>query len=286
MRMHVARCSLLCLAVAAVIPCRDAGAQIGGLLKKKVGQAAAAEAPAPRSVGEPVAFTEDLLELTPERLEKIAAGKAAGRRIAEGRDGPAAIRKRLDEADARQAELYSKHVEEINAWDSARMDAERCRDSVLSEATDRLTSQSSAQYMEQYRQLSLDYAMAQARGDSAAMKRLMAEIQSKGKPTRADTLAAERSCGVPTPPKVVQEWLDMKAKLEDLQRQLANAEQAVRDAEERDSGMNQRQLAISCERIKIYIERMEAKQQQRGFTQAELEALEQARARLKQICGE
>lgn len=286
MRLDIAGCSLLLLAVAALAPGRDASAQIGGLIKKKVGQAAVGQAPAPPSAGEPVAFTEDLLELTPERLERIGAGKAAGRRIAEGPNGPAAIRKRIEQLDERQAAIYSKHVDEINAWDTARMDSERCRDSVLSEATDRLRAQSASQFMEQYRQLALDLAQAQARGDSAAAKRLMAEIDRQGKPTRADTLAAERSCGVPAPPQVVQEWLDLKSRLDDLQQQLANAEQAVRDAEERESGMNRRQLAISCERIKIYIARMEAKQQQRGFTQAELDALEQARAELKRICGE
>lgn len=286
MRTHVARCSLLCLAVAAVVPCSEAGAQIGGLIKRKVGQAAAAEAPAPQSVGEPVAFTEDLLELTPERLAKIAAGKAAGRKIAEGPDGPAAIRRRIEQLDERQAAIYSKHVDDINDWDEKRRASENCRDSVLAEATDRLRAQSTSQFMEQYRQLALDLAQAQARGDSAAAKRLMAEIDRKGKPTRADSLAAERSCGVPPPPRVVQEWLDLKSKLEDLQQPLADAEQSVRDAEERESGMNQRQLAISCERIRTYIARMEARQQQHGFTQAELEALEQARAELKRICGE
>jgi hypothetical protein len=286
MRTTIARCTLLCLAVAAVTPCRDAGAQIGGLIKRKVGQAAADQAPAPPSVGEPVTFTDDLLELTPDLLRRIGAGKAAGRKIAEGPDGPAAIRKRIEILDERQAAIYSKHVDEINAWDEKRRTAETCRDSALAEATDRLKAQSASQYMEQYRQLALDYAQAQARGDSAAMKRLMAEIERKGKPTRADTLAAERSCGVPAPPRVVQEWLDLRSQLDDQQQRLANAEQAVRDAEQRESGMNNRQLAISCERIKIYIARMEAKQQQHGFTQEELEALEEARAQLKRLCGE
>ncbi len=286
MRTHIARCSLLCLAVAAVIPGRDAGAQIGGLIKKKVGQAVAAEAPAAPSVGEPVAFTEDLLELTPERLEKIAAGKAAGRRAAEGRDGPAAIRKRLEEADARQAELYSEHVDEINAWDGKRMDAERCRDSVLTEIMDRKKAQSPMEFMEQNRQLALDVAAAQAKGDTAEVRRLMEKFQQASQPTQADSLAAERKCGVPAPPGVVKEWMEVKDQVEGLQDGLYKAERRVRDAEERESGMNQRQLAISCERIRIYTARMEAKQQQHGFTQEELEALEQARARLKQICGE
>ena len=286
MRTNIARCALLLLAVAAVTPCTEAGAQIGGLIKKRVGQAAAGEAATAASVGEPVAFNDELLELTPERLERIGAGKSAGRRIAEGPNGPAAIRKKLDEVDARQVAIYSKHVDAINAWDEARMDSERCRDSVLAEASDRLRAQSASQYMEQYRQLALDLAQAQARGDSAAAKRLMAEIDRKGKPTRADTLAAERSCGVPAPPQVVQEWLDLKSRLDDLQLQLANAEQAVRDAEERESGMNHRQLAISCERIKLYIDREERRQRQQGFTQAELDALEQARGELKRICGE
>ncbi len=286
MRTTIARCVLLLLAIAAVTPGREAGAQIGGLIKKGAGHAASAAAPAPPSVGEPVAFDDVILELTPERLAQIAAGKAAARKIAEGPNGPAAIRKRIESLDERQVAIYSKHVDEINAWDEKRRASENCRDSVLAEATDRLTSQSASQYMEQYRQLALDYAAAQARGDSAAMKRVMAEIERQGKPTRADTLAAERSCGAPAPPRVVQEWLDLKSQLEALQEQLAQAEQAVRDAEERESGMNQRQLAISCERIRIYIARMEAKQQQHGFTQAELDALAQAKSELKRLCGE
>ena len=150
MRTTIARCALLFLAVAAVTPCREAGAQIGGLIKRKVGQAAAGEAATAASVGEPVAFNDELLELTPERLERIGAGKAAARKIAEGPNGPAAIRKRLEEVDARQAELYSKHVDEINAWDQARMDAERCRDSVLTEVHDSKRTQTGAEFMQRY----------------------------------------------------------------------------------------------------------------------------------------
>jgi hypothetical protein len=286
MRTTIARCALLFLAVAAVTPCREAGAQIGGLIKRKVGQAAAGEAATAASVGEPVAFNDELLELTPARLERIGAGKAAGRRIAEGPNGPAAIRKRLEEVDARQADLYSKHVDEINAWDGKRMEAERCRDSVLTEITDRKRAQSPMEFMEQNRKIALDFAMAQQRGDSAAMRQLQAEMQKIGKPTKADSVAAERSCGVPAPPGVVKEWMELKDQVEELRGRLDKAEQAVRDAEERESGMNNRQLAISCERIRIYIARMEAKQQQHGFTQEELDALEKARAELKRLCGE
>jgi len=286
LKTNIARCVLLLLAVAAVTPCREAGAQIGGLIKRKVGQAAAGEAATAASVGEPVAFDDVLLELTPERLAKIAAGKAAARKIAEGPNGPAAIRKRIEPLDERQVAIYSKHVDEINAWDKARMDAERCRDSVLTEVQDSKRTQTGAEFMQRYQEIGMQMAVAQQKGDTAEIQRLTARMKAMQEPTRADTLAAVRSCGVPAPPQVVQEWLDIKSKLDDLQQQLANAEKAVWDAEERESGMNHRQLAISCERIKIYIARMEAKQQQRGFTQAELDALEQARAELKRICGE
>jgi hypothetical protein len=180
--------------------------------------------------------------------------------------------------------IYSKHVEEINAWDEKRRDAERCRDSVLTEVQDRKRTQTGAEFLQRYQEIGMQMAVAQQKGDTAEIQRLTARTKSMQEPTRADTLAAERSCGAPAPPKVVQEWLDLKSELEALQEQLAQAEQAVRDAEERESGMNHRQLAIACERIKMYIDRAEAKQRQQGFTQAELDALGQARAELKRIC--
>jgi hypothetical protein len=284
MRTNIARCALLLLAVAGLVPGREASAQLGGLIKRGAGQAASAAVPAPPSVGEPVAFDDVVLELTSERLAKIAAGKAAARKIAEGRDGPAAIRKRIDPLDERQMAIYSKHVEEINAWDEKRRDAERCRDSVLTEVQDRKRTQTGAEFLQRYQEIGMQMAVAQQKGDTVEIQRLTARMKSMQEPTRADTLAAERSCGAPAPPKVVQEWLDLKSELEALQEQLAQAEQAVRDAEERESGMNHRQLAIACERIKMYIDRAEAKQRQQGFTQAELDALGQARAELKRIC--
>lgn len=283
---NIGRLSLALLAVAAVIPSRDAGAQIGGLIKKKVGQAAAAEAPAVPSVGEPVAFDDVLLELTPDRLARIAAGKAAGRKIAEGPTGPAAIRKQRDALDQRQGELNAKHEDAIYAWDEARRAAANCRDSILVAIADEKRASSAEEFLERNRQLALDIGQAQARGDTAEVRRLTEKFQASQQPTRADSLAAERKCGVKPPPPPVQEWLDLRERVDTLNQRLASAEQAVRDAEEQASGMNHRQLAISCERIRIYIERAEAKQRQQGFSQAELEALEQARAELKRLCGE
>ena len=188
------------LLVATMVPGMHAAAQIGGLVKKRVGQAAESATPAPASVGEPVAFDDVVLELTAERIASVGAGKAAGRKAREAPDGPVAIRERTERLDARQAAIYEKHVEDINAWDGRRMEAERCRDSIMVEIADGKRATSAEEFLAQNRQLALDVARAQQRGDTAEVARLMRKLEASQQPTRADSLAAERSCGVPAPP--------------------------------------------------------------------------------------
>ena len=274
---QVARGVLLLLVATSLVPWRAAAAQLGGIIRRGAERAAAPLAP-------PV-FTEDLLELTPERLARARAGLAAAQQVRDGPNGPAAIRARIEPLDARQAALYERHVGAINDWDAARMGAESCRDSVLGAAMDRKRSTSGAEFLAQTRQLGLDYAAAQQRGDTAAMRKLAERFQAVDKPVRADTLAAERSCGAPPPPAAVQEWMSLKDEIDALQQALGEAEQAVQDAEEEASGMNRRQLALACERALLYFWRAERRERQQGFTKAELEALEQAGRDLKQLCG-
>lgn len=250
------------LALAAMAPCRAAA----------------------QSTGEPVAFDNVVLELTPQRIAKVVAAKNAAKQLASGPNSPAALRTKLDADDARQAAIYNKHVGDINDWDQKYRDTQECRDSVLSAIADKNQMDSNPQFLQKMTELSLAYAQAQAKGDTAEMRRLAAEFQNAKQPTRADSLQAARGCGVASAPAIVQQWLDIKRGMDSLTVQMGKAEQAILDAEQNGSGMNARQLAIACERIRIFLEREKAKKKQAGFTTAELQALEQAIKDLDPIC--
>jgi len=270
---------LLATALLATTPVARLEAQLGGLIKKKVPQAA--QVP---SAGEAVTFDEATLELTPERIGQVIAAKATGRRMSAGPEGPNAIRQRLDALDARQAKIYETQAEAINAWDSARQDAERCRDSVLVVARDAM-QMNTAEYVEKMRPLGLRMAQAQQRGDTAEIRKVTEEIRRAGEPTAADSARARQACPLPAPPPAVREWQSLNAEAERTRQALQRAEQAVRDAEEKASGMNHRQLGIACERILLYLARAKAKEQQKGFTSDELKALESAIEELQGACA-
>jgi hypothetical protein len=261
-----------------VVPGTAAQAQLGGLIKKKASQAA----PVP-SVGEPVAFDDVILELTPERVGKVIAGKKEAKRLADGPDGPAAIRERLDALDLRQAKIYEKHVDAINASDVTRQDAERCRDSSLAVIKDKLNLDTPG-YRQKMMAVALRLAQAQARGDSAEMRRLQEEVVRAGEPSPADSARVVQGCPLPPPPPAVQEWTTIKAEMEKVRQELGPSQQAVTAAEESTSGMNHRQLGMACERIGLYLGRANAKARQTGFTSAELEALGDAVKELQGIC--
>jgi hypothetical protein len=272
----------LCAALALVVvtPCPDGQAQLGGLIKKKVGQAAAGQAPAAQATGQPPVFDNVILELTPPRLGQVIAAKKAGKQLATGPNSPVALRKKLDALDEQQAAIYRKHVDDINAWDEKRMDAERCRDSVLALASDRQGST----WLQRAGPLSMQVAQAQAKGDTAELRRLSEELQRLNKPTAADTAQAVKQCGNPAAPAIVQQWLGIKSQMDPVNAEIAKAEQAIRDAETSTSGMNDRQLAMACERIQMFVDRAKAKQQQPGFTAAEIQALDQAIKDLDKLC--
>lgn len=239
---------------------------------------------AAQSTGEPVAFDAVVLELTPQRIAKVVIGKNAAKQLASGPNSPAALRTRLDAADARQAAIYNKHVGDINAWDAKRMETEGCRDSVLTAIQDKNQMDTNPAFLQKMMALSMQVAVAQQKGDTAELRRLSEELERSSKPSRADTLQAQRACGTAAAPAIVQQWLDIKRGMDSLSLRIEKAEQAILDAEQSGSGMNARQLAIACERIQIFIDRQKEKKKQTGFTTAELQALQQAIKDLELLC--
>jgi len=275
------------LTLALLLP-GHAEAQLGGLLKKKLNQATAG---AP--VGEPVKFDNVVLEITADRINKLTAAKRASKQFAEGPNGPQAYDAKVQSLDARQAAIYSKEVNHINNLEAKRQERERCLDSAFSALKDKaqrnMTPQSmNDPQMQKMMQLSQQMAMAQARGDTATVNKIIAQLEKMKEPTKADTLAAWKACGpVPAPTPIIQQWLDLKAQLDTLGMQRAAAEDSLRAMEQRISGMDARQSAVFCERIKAYIAQLKTKQKQGAFTDDEIKTmtnLAQAIKDLEALC--
>ena len=267
-----------------------AHAQIGGLIKKKVADAAAGKTADALSVGEPVSFDNTMLELTPDRIAKLIAGKRAGRKFAEGPDGPRSIEAKVNKLDERQAAIYSKHAEEINAADERRRDQENCLDSIYRDIHDRnqramqTRAQADPQFIARTRNLAIAIQTARQKGDTAAVRRLNEEFNNLSAPTKADSAAASQQCGNYTAPAIVQEWAALKEQIAALMPARRRADEAVARAEQAESGMTASQVAMACERISLYLAKLKNRSRQQGFTQQELDALKQASKDLEGLC--
>jgi len=273
--------------LALLVTAGDAQAQLGGLLKKKLNQATGGP-----MVGEPVKFDKVTLEITPDRITKLTAAKRATKQFADGPNGPGAYEAKIEALDARQAAIYSKEVNNINGLEAKRQERERCLDSAFSALKDKANARSPQSLndpqMQKFMQMGQQMAMAQARGDTAEVRKIVALLEKMKQPTRADTLAAEAACGpVPAASPIIKQWYDLKAQLDTLGKQKAAADDSLRVMEERLSGMDARQSAVFCERIKAYIAQLKSKQKGYPFTDDELKTmanLAQAIKDLEALC--
>ena len=264
---------------------QPAHSQLGNLIKKKVEKASGQ--PAAQAGAEPVVFNDVVLELTVERIDKLLEAKRAGKLIADGPNGPAALREKMDALDVRQATLYDKYGKEIGAYDERRRAVANCRDSAYSALQDRNSPERNPALMQKMMQLGQTMAMAQARGDTASFRKVMAEMEHLKDPTAADSAAVIRHCGDATPTGVVKEWMTLKDQVEDFQKRIQNSEQAIETTESTTSGMNARQRGMACERIKRLIAQLKQKQAWTGFSDREIEAFnkrEQAIKDLEELC--
>jgi hypothetical protein len=270
----------LFVALIALSLCDPAEAQFGSLVKRAIGK----QTPNARVTGQAVAIDSVVLELTPARIAKVIAGKHAARQIADGPDGPAALERRLQPLDARQTQIYEKHVTEINALDEKREEIERCRDSAMSDLRDRKLATSGQAEQQKMMQFGIALAQANSKGDTAEARRLTEQLRRSQEPSAADSAAARQKCGSVPTPAIVREWLDLKAQIEKLQQQIVAANQAISEAEQTTSGMSPRQMAVACERIELFLSRRKAKQQEVSLSTTEISALTEAGKDLEGIC--
>jgi hypothetical protein len=279
-------------AVLLLVSSGTAHAQIGGLIKKKIDKATSQD-PAQQAADAPVVFDKVTLEITQERIEKLTAAKRAVRKFAEGPTGPAAYEKQFAALDARQTAIYAKQVDNINGWDEKRRDYERCMDSAFSAIHDRKKSQigpeamSDPAAMRRAMEWGQALAAAQQRGDTAAVRKITEQLGGSKAPTKADSAEAAKHCVYPPQPPLVKEYLGLKRQLDSLGNLRQEAEAQAGKMEETMSGMNARQSAIFCERIKMYVEQLKQKKKHVGFSDDEvkrLAKLEQAIKDLEELC--
>ncbi len=280
----------LTLSTVALLP-KSASAQIGGLIKKKIASAAAGQEQAVRPAGENVAFDNIILELTPERLGKVIAGKQAGKKSATGPSGAIALREKKDALSDQLSQLRDKNSKVFDAWDTKKDAIKSCRDSVLHLAQKRIaenfqaTALSDPDVIQKMTDLGAAIQKAYAQGDTAQVRKLTMQTAAMMEPTRTDSLAADRKCGSPKDaPAVVAQATSLQDQIDQLNDQIRNAEVAASRAEQEGSGLNSKQLAMACERIEYYMQRLAAKSRQAGFTAGELDALKQREADLKGLC--
>ncbi len=277
------------LLVAAALFALPAYAQgLGGLIKKKLEKP---KETAQQGADQPPVFDAFTLEITQERIEKLTAAKRAVLTFAQGPTGPAAYEKQLVPLDNRQVAIYEKQVDNINDWDQKRRDYENCVDSILIVIGDRKQAQFGSlgdpAQMRKLMELGQAMLVAQQKGDTSGIRKIAEEIDRMKAPTRADSAEAMKHCAYPTPPPLVKEWLGLKRPIDSLTNLKQDAEAKQAKIEEPISGMNPRQTAIFCERIKQYADQLKKKKAHVGFSDDEVKRLanlEQAIKDLEALC--
>jgi len=280
------------------LPVHDASAQIGGLVKrardkaveqqveKRVGGNATANADAPPK------FDDVTVELTPERVDGIVRGLAAGRAVldgATGAPGRAALVARRDAAATKSEELASANAKAFNAYTEKRDASQSCRNDAMyasrekrQKAAEERTQQMSSRAMTDpaFREKAIAIAqkmgVAQQKGDTAEIRRLTAELGITEDDAKPDTLAADKACGrEPAKPAAMVESERLNAQATALSDQIRQLEESSAATEVKQSGLDERQYRMARERIEAYLSSLKynTKSQPRGFSRRELDAL-------------
>ena len=254
-------------------------------------RAAGVEQPKPQC--QAVAFDSVVQELTAARLEQVMKGLRARRQVLDGRRGAPgwnALVSRRDAAASEAAALSERHGGEIDAYRQRRTAIEQCRDEQfrerkrVNEAALQTRAMTDQAFMQKYAELAQQMADAQQRGDTAAMHRLMAEVQTLTDPTRDDSLAVDRHCGrLPAPPVPLVRLDSLRALEDSLNAQLRRREQEADTVAMGASGLTAQQMAMGQERAEMFLAKLAAEAAPCGFSEVEVTALRARRAELDEL---
>ena len=285
-------------------PHHNASAQIGGLVRKARDKVVDQQVdkrttamPASNPGAAPT-FDEVTLELTNDRIGQIVRGLTAGRAVLDGANGSpsrASLIARRDESARKSASLSEENSKAFDAFYQKRDASQRCRNDAMSASRDKrqqgaeqrqkelqAKAMSDPAFREKAIATAQKIAVAQQRGDTTEMRRLMSELGGVADDPKADSLAADKTCGtMPAKPAAMVQVEQLDTQANALTDQIRKLEEKSAATEVKESGLSERQFLMARERVEAYLSAMKYKSQPRGFTAAELEALGARRAELE-----
>lgn len=257
---------------------------------KSVKDKATGQKPAASSTNAaPPEFNERTLELTGARLDQVLAGFKASAAVVAERPKLVAREEQLQkEVDGLQA----KHGAAIGEYVAKRDEHKSCvSDGVKEQHSQRMlrmmqAGQVDPRSVERLAQLTVKLNEAQIAGDTAAVRRLGAEVERVAGVSKEDTLAARKACGPdPTPPPALARFDAATAEHGAVFERLRGIEFAAVEARVKASGLTEDQLAIAIDRIQFYLAAVKRETEPAGYTDTELEALGARRAALAAALG-
>ena len=309
-RAHVLSRRGIAIAIVAAVglPMHGASAQLGGLVRKardkvvenQVEKQVDKRTGSASNPGAPPKFDDVTVELTSERLAGVIRGLTAGRALLDGANGSpsrATLVTRRDEAAQKSGTLSSENEKLIEAYREKYRQNERCRNDAMRASSDkrnaaaeqrnnelRAKAMSDPAFRDKAVALAQKMGEAQARGDTAAFRKLAAEMGLTMDDPKPDTLAADKACGrEPAKPAVLAQVEQLDAQAQKLTEEIRQLEEKSAATEIKESGLDERQFLMARERVEAYLSAMKYKSQPRGFSAAELEALGAQRANLEKV---
>jgi hypothetical protein len=303
-RAIVSSCATLFLGAAVLLLSSPAFAGFGNPLKKvKEKVTKTADSKAAEESQEPGQITEDtvvfddlVLELTDARLGNIAATFQSAKAAGAGR--PALVEK-LNKAQNDQRVFGDKNADAIRQTQQKRDELDLCYHDGYHEAQDR-KSQEYAQkaltgdpaMLQKFARAAQENNEAAAKGDSAAIQRAQAALQSEAWLTHEDSLAVQKTCGAMPPPHPAGAKLAaMDKEIAALYDQIRAVDDKVAEAQAEQGKMTREQFGTATERIQMYLAWKSASAKSktppvlRGYTPEEIDAMEKRIEELRAALG-
>ena len=265
-------------------------AQFGKLVKKATDKVAPSSN---KATGPAPTFDENTIELGPEQVDKIIAGLTAERRIlaGSGQDGVQALVKRRQATSTQLSDIDKTHDRDDETYQKTSSQVESCRSEAISasQSAHQKEAQGKAMsdpaFQQKYMQAAQAMAAANARGDTAAVRKMQLQLAQSVYPyAKDDTAAADAKCGKPVREPA---WRTQRQALIKLENALTDSIRATQDAAAttgaKTSGLTAPQYATARERIETYVGRKKFNQSISGFSQKEMDALGAKTSELQQL---
>ncbi len=267
-----------------------AHAQFGKLVKKAVDKAAPSSG---KATGPAPVYDETTVELGAPQVDQMIAGLTAERTIlvGSGRNGVQAMIKRRQAASDERGRIAETRDRDEQAYETSSSRIESCRSETIDALQQAHTNEVQAKAMsdpafqQRYIQAAQAMAAANARGDTAAVRKMQLQLMQSGYPNaKQDTAAADAKCGKP-----VQEpaWRVQREALAKLENALSGSIRATQDTAEatgaKRSGLTVPQFATARERILTFLANQHRSGGIPGFSQKEVDALGAKAAELHQL---